>query len=68
MVKTMVLYKIVAHFTISTYGVNQAFRFVEGFWLHRKGRQISEKTFFTSSCAICSESILHKYHGKDDVL
>ena len=28
------------HFTMRTYGVNQAFRFVEGIWLHQKSRQI----------------------------
>ena len=28
-----------AHYTMRTYGVNQAFRFVEGIWLHRKSRQ-----------------------------
>ena len=27
-------------FTMRTYGVNQAFRFVEGIWLDRKSRQI----------------------------
>ena len=32
-------YKMVAHFTMR-YGVNQAFRFDEGIWLHRKSRQI----------------------------
>ena len=31
---------MVAHFTMRTQGVNQAFRFVEGLWLHRKNRQI----------------------------
>ena len=31
---------MVAHFTMRAYGVNQAFRFVEGIWLHRKSRQI----------------------------
>ena len=31
---------MVAHFTMRTHGVNQAFRFVEGIWLHRKSRQI----------------------------
>jgi len=30
------LYKMVAHFTMRTYGVNQAFQFIEGIWLHRK--------------------------------
>ena len=44
------LYYMVAHFTVRTYWVNQAFRFVEGIWLHRKSRQIrfffSEKDLF----------------------
>ena len=31
---------MVAHFTMSTHGVNQAFRFIEGIWLQRKSRQI----------------------------
>ena len=30
---------MVAHFTLRTHGVNQAFRFVEGIWLHRKSHQ-----------------------------
>ena len=34
---------MVAHFTMRTYEVNQAFRFVEGIWLHRTRRQISEE-------------------------
>ena len=31
---------MVAHLTMRTHGVNQALRFVEGIWLHRKSRQI----------------------------
>ena len=31
---------MVAHFTVRTHGVNQAFRFFEGIWLHRKSHQI----------------------------
>ena len=31
---------MVAHLPLRTHGVNQAFRFVEGFWLHRKSHQI----------------------------
>ena len=31
---------MVGHFTMRTHGVNKAFRFVEGIWLHRKSRQI----------------------------
>ena len=58
MVKTMVLYKIVAHFTISTYGVNQAFRFVEGIWLQRKSRQIIVKDLF---CIMRAPNVL-SYH------
>ena len=33
------LYKMVAHFTIRTYGVKQGFRFVEVICLHRKSNQ-----------------------------
>ena len=31
---------MVAHFTVRTHGVNQAFRLVEGIWLHRTSHQI----------------------------
>ena len=31
---------MIAHLTMRTHGVNQAFRFVEGIWLHRKSHQI----------------------------
>ena len=31
---------MVAHLTMCTYGVNEAFRFVECIWLYRKSRQI----------------------------
>ena len=31
---------MVAHLTMLTHEVNQAFRFVEGIWLHRKSHQI----------------------------
>ena len=31
---------MVAHLTMRTHGVDQAFRFVVGIWLHRKSRQI----------------------------
>ena len=45
------LYQMVAHFTTRTHGVNQAFRFVEGIWLHRKICQIRfffrKKTLFS---------------------
>ena len=34
---------MVAHFTMRTHGVNQAFRFVECIWLHRKSPFFSEK-------------------------
>ena len=46
---------MVAHFTMRTHGVNQAFRFVEGIWLHRKCHQIrfffSEKGIVYIICA-----------------
>ena len=31
---------MVAHFTMRTHGGNQAFRFVEGIWLHQESHQI----------------------------
>ena len=31
---------MVAHFTMRTHRVNQAFQFVEGIWLHRESHQI----------------------------
>ena len=31
---------MVARFTMRTHGINQAFRFVEGIWLHRKSHEI----------------------------
>ena len=34
---------MVAHFTLRTHGVNQAFRFGEGILLHRMSRQIQKK-------------------------
>ena len=37
-------------FSMRTYGVNQEFRFAEGVWLHRKGRQI--RFFFSQKCPI----------------
>ena len=40
---SMFFYKMVAHITMRTYGLNEAFRFVESSWLHRKSRQIREK-------------------------
>ena len=45
------VFRLDAHFTLRTYGVNQVFRFVEGTWLHRKSLQILfffEKTYFKS--------------------
>ena len=36
----MVLYYMVAHFIMRTYGINQESRFVEGIWLDRKSHQI----------------------------
>ena len=35
-----VLYLMIVHFTMRTYGVNQAFGFVEIIWLHRKSLHI----------------------------
>ena len=62
--ETWYLYQMVARNTVKTYGVNQAFRFIEGICLHRQSRQprflFSEKTYldriyFTSLCAPCFE-------------
>ena len=50
---------MVAHFTMRTHGVNQAFRFVEGIWLHRKSHEIRKKIpkrpILYHTCATCSE-------------
>ena len=52
LIKTMVYIKDGCSFTMRTHGVIQAFRFVEGIWLHRKSHQIRfffrKKTLFTS--------------------
>ena len=48
------------HLTMRTHGVNQAFRFVEGIWLHRrvvKSDFFTEKTFYS----IRSQHVL-SYH------
>ena len=62
------LYWMVAHFTLRTYGVHQAFRFVEGIWLHRKSRQseiFSGKIYFASYVHnMFLATILDKYHVK----
>ena len=54
---------MVADLTMRTYGENQAFRFVEGIWLHRKSRQIrfffSEQTYFTSYVRMFLATILY---------
>ena len=50
---------MVADFAMRTYGVNQAFRLVEGILLHRKSRQIQfffrKRTNLHHPCAACSE-------------
>ena len=50
---------MVAHLTLRTHGVNQAFRFVEGIWLHRKIRQIGyfypKRPIFLHACATLNE-------------
>ena len=33
----------------------EAFRFVEGIWLHRKSRQIRKRPILPHMCATCSE-------------
>ena len=37
---------MVAHFTMSTHGVVQAFRFVKGIWLHQKSKKNVGKDLF----------------------
>ena len=63
--QTMVFILDVAHFTMRTNGVNQAFRLVEGIWLNSKESSnpnlSSEKTYFT----LYVRNILYKYHGSD---
>ena len=55
----MVLYQMVAHFTMRTYGVNLEFRFVEGISVHRKSRKIRVFSWkcpiLHHTCATCSE-------------
>ena len=50
---------MVAHLTMRTNGVNQAFRFGEGIWLHRKSYQIGyfypKRPIFLHACAACNE-------------
>ena len=62
---------MVAHFTMRTYGVNQAFQFVEGIWLHRKSRHIRfffrKRPILLHTCATCSEltSYIRTMHNAD---
>ena len=53
------LYKMVGHFTMRTYGVNQEYRLVEGIWLHQKGSQIrvfsGNYRFLIHTCATRSD-------------
>ena len=50
---------MVAHFTMRTHGVNQAFLFVEGIWLHRKSHRIrfffEKRPCLHHTCATCNE-------------
>ena len=50
---------MVDHFTMRSHGVNQAFRFVEGIWLHRKSRQIrfffGKRACFHHLCAMWND-------------
>ena len=55
------LYQMVAHFTMRTYGVNQAFRVVEGIWLHRGSRQIRDKKNLKIPIIIRAQHVL-SYH------
>ena len=59
---------MVAHFTMRTNGVNQAFRFVEGIWLHWKSHKLRlffrKKTLFTSYVRnVKWATIYYKNHG-----
>ena len=45
--ETSYLYYMIAQTTVRAYGVIVVFRFVDGIWLHRKGRQ---SNFFTLMC------------------
>ena len=51
---------MVAHFTMSTYGVNHPFQFAKGIWLHRKSGQIRfffsrKRPILHHTCPICSK-------------
>ena len=52
---------MVAHFTMRTYRVNQAFRFVEGIWLHRKSRPIRFFSLEKDMKKTCSQLIKVPY-------
>ena len=60
--------KLDGHFTMRTYGVNQAFRFVEGIWVHRKRHQIRKKgKDLLVVHNMFWATILHKCHGSPSV-
>ena len=50
---------MVAHFPMRTYGVNQAFRCVEGIWLNQKSRQarhfFRKRPILHHNCETCAE-------------
>ena len=63
---------MVAHFTMRTHGVNQAFRFIEGIWLHRKSHQIrfffSEKdlVYIIRAQREMGNHLIYKHHAEID--
>ena len=46
---------MVAHSTMRTQGLNQAFRFVEGIWLHQIRFFLQKIPVLLDTCATCSE-------------
>ena len=57
------LYQMVAHFTMHTSGLNEAVRFVESIWFHRKSRQVRIKAKIGKDlyCLLRSQHVL-SYH------
>mgnify|MGYP007015541833 CR=1 FL=1 len=58
---------MVSHLTMRIYGVNQAFRFVEGIWLHQKSRQIREKKIGKDLFCIIPAQHALSYHGRKHI-
>ena len=70
--KPWFLDKMVVHFTMRTYGVNQVFRIVEGIWINRNSHQIrnfySVETYSISYVrnSFCA-TILFNYHESNSL-